>query len=280
MGRRFTVLFAGMVSISACSLITDLGGLGSSDASTNDVTTPEASPDVTQDVTTSDVSDAATDACPTITRVQLKSNGTTSLVKNAQVTLDVTQGDLLVAVLGAQFNGILNVSDSASNAWTMPNGEDNFNCVNGDAAPWATRTRIAYATVLSTMPNDVVTFSTTGGGNDYLALVVAEYSSTKPLVYLDTKVGIAGSQPSSVVTTNAFDTIACTSLIVAMLGDEYPLGDIWTPFSGFTTIAEQSDWAYVAVDDTNVPPGVLAPGASHTKSDTCWAATAVAFSPQ
>jgi hypothetical protein len=279
MGRRFTVLLVIAVA-SACSLFTDLGDLGT-DAST-DVVVPQdsSSPDVTPDVTTSDVVDAASDGCPTITRTKLQSNGKIIPAKTAQVTIDqITQGDLLVAVLGAQFDGFFNISDSASNAWTMPNGQDNYACVSGDAAPWATRTRIAYTTVLSTTANDVITF-TLGGANDYLALVVAEYHADKPLAYVGTEVGVADGSVSGTVSTKAFTTNACSSVIVAMLGDEYPVGDVWTPFVGFQAIAAQSDWAYVAVDDTAVPPGTIAPGATHTTPSKCWAATAAAFSPQ
>ncbi len=190
--------------------------------------------------------------------------------------MNVTQGDLLVAALGAQFGGALAISDNANNTWTSLVGAENLSCVT-DAAPWGSRARIAYTTVAATVANDDITYTSTTA--DYLALTVAEYSSTGALAFTTSADKIPDAA-SSTLALSPLTTTGCTNVVVAMVADENPGNDTWTPFAGFGALATDDNWSFVAIDDVDAAAGSIVAGASHPTSDNCWAVAGAAFAAQ
>jgi len=259
--------------LAACGLFPDLSGLsgdGGADAPALDAPI-EAGP--------ADGGADATDAqCPTITRVALQTNTGGTESATATITMDVTQGDLLVAILGAQFAGTLSLGDSANNAWIVLPGADNLSCVT-DASPWETRSRIAYAIASSTTSNDAITWSTTSSSGDYLEITVAEYATSGTFSLTTSAVEIPDAA-TDLLELAPMQTTSCRSLVVAMVGDEYPGGDTWTPLPGFAALSTNGDWSYVAIANGDAGPGTVVAGASHLFSETCGAVAGAVFAAQ
>lgn len=267
--RRGSIAVAALAG--ACGLFPDPGGLDGTDASLADVTSPDAPPVDAPAETSVDA------GCPTVARVQTAFSTASSAASSVSVPITLGHGHLLVAVLGAQFAGTLTLSDSANNTWSVLTEVANTSCL-ADAAPWSTRAQLAYTTVAADVTNDLVTLATSSPG-DYLTLTLAEYASSGTLALKQSLQNEADGS-SNTVAVGPLSATGCANVVVAMLADEYPSGDTWTPFAGFQVLSKNGDWSYVAVDDPDAGPGALVAGASHTPSDHCWAAAAAAFAPQ
>lgn len=248
--------------VAACSLFPDLGGLTLDDAST------------AYDVAT-DVHDAMTSGdsgCAAIERVATQSWTAPGFASSQTITIAVTSGNLLVAIVGAQYAGMLSVHDSAQNTWTRLPQQDNASCVT-DAAPWATRA-IWYATADSTDATDTVSLTTTS--TDDLTLTVVEYAAAAPLAF-ETSAGEIATSSSTTETAGPLSLTGCANVIVCMFADEGPTGTYGLP-PGYTSLANVTDWSFAAADNLDVDAGVATPTATIPGTgDSCWAVAAAAF---
>lgn len=275
MRRRSVTIVLG-ACVASCGLFPDLSDLTASDAaSPTDAVPNESAPP--NDV---GVGEGPVDAaCPTITRVQSASYPKADTQTAVSVTMNITEGHLLVALFGAQFPGTITMSDTANTPWTFLTEIDNYACVT-DASPWGSRARIAYATIPASVANDVITVST-NASPDYLALTVAEYAASGggTLAFTTSSANTASSA-SNTITLPALQTTGCTNLVVAMIADEDPGNDQWTPLSGFTTLSSEGNWSFVTLEDVAAPPGSVVAGASHPASDSCWVTAGASFAAQ
>ncbi len=260
--------------MAACGLFPDLSGLTtSSDASATDAPSESAPPNDAPGV------DGPIDAsCPTISRVQVATNPGSSENQDVSVTMSLTAGHLVVALLGAQFLGTISLSDSANTPWTLLDEIDNYTCVT-DAAPWGSRARIAYATVPTNVTNDVIKLST-NGSPDYLTITVAEYAVSAGKLAFTTSNASSATSSSSTITLPSLSTTGCTNLVVAMIADEYPGNDNWTPLSGFDTLSVNGGWSFVTIEDLAAPPSSVVAGATHPSAEACWVTAGASFAAQ